>query len=221
MDEQVQQTRNRRLPREVREREILAAAIRVFSANGYHNASMDEISSLAGVSKPMIYSYLGAKEDLFTICIRREAHKLVASIGREIPTEAAPDIQLWHGLLGALRFIGEHRDSWRVLHRQAQSQGQPFVGEIAQLREQAIGLVAGLLTAAAEHRQLDGDATEALQALAAALVGATESIADWWLDHPETSARKLASWLMNMVWMGFGDLVQGSVWTPPPASDTA
>ena len=57
--------RVKRLPREVRERQILDAAVRVFSEQGYHDASMDEISDVAGVSKPMIYAYLGSKEDLF------------------------------------------------------------------------------------------------------------------------------------------------------------
>lgn len=215
VEEQPQQGRNRRLPRAVRERQILGAAIRVFSEHGYHNASMDEISSLAGVSKPMIYAYLGAKEDLFRICIRQEAQKLVQAIGSDIPTDASPDIQLWHGLRGFLRFVGEHRDSWRVLHRQAKSQGEPFASEIDDMRQQAIAMVSQLLTSAAMKQQLGDDATEALEALAAALVGATESAADWWIDHPETSPRKLASWLMNLVWMGFGDLVEGAVWTPP------
>jgi AcrR family transcriptional regulator len=59
------QQRSRRLPREVRERQILDAAVEVFSTHGYHAASMDEIAETAGVSKPMVYTYLGAKEDLF------------------------------------------------------------------------------------------------------------------------------------------------------------
>ena len=49
-------------------------------------------------------------------------------------------------------------------------------------------------------------------------IASAESLADWWLDHPDISAKLLASWLMNLVWMGFGDLVDGNVWavTPDP-----
>ena len=47
VDEQRRPARVKRLPREVRERQILDAAVRVFSAHGYHNASMDEISEVA------------------------------------------------------------------------------------------------------------------------------------------------------------------------------
>ncbi|MQA10010.1 MAG: TetR family transcriptional regulator [Pseudonocardiaceae bacterium] len=214
VDEQPRQARNRRLPRAVRERQILDAAIRVFSERGYHNASMDEISSLAGVSKPMIYAYLGAKEDLFGTCIRQEARKLVQAVGTDIEPDAAPDVQLWHGIRSFLRFVGEHRESWTVLHQRALSQGEPFASQITAMRSQAITLVARLLTTAAVKKHMGEDATEATEALAAALVGASESAADWWVDHPETSERKLASWLMNLVWMGFGDLVDGNVWIP-------
>ncbi len=72
--------RAKRLPREVRERQILDAAVTVFSQHGYHDASMDEISEVAGISKPMIYAYLGAKEDLFAACIHREATLLLEAI---------------------------------------------------------------------------------------------------------------------------------------------
>jgi AcrR family transcriptional regulator len=210
--------RVKRLPRDVRERQILDAAVEVFSAHGYHNASMDEISEVAGVSKPMIYAYLGSKEDLFGACIRREAGRLLAAVTAGVRAELAPDMQLWHGLGAFFRYVGLHRESWRVLHRQATSQGGPFSDEVLAMRARAIGLVDTLLVHTATKRGLDEQATRATEALATALVGSAESLADWWLDHPDVSDKTLASWLMNLVWMGFGDLVEGTVWTP--ASET-
>ncbi|HEV2784669.1 MAG TPA: TetR/AcrR family transcriptional regulator [Actinophytocola sp.] len=206
--------RVRRLPRDVRERQILDAAVRVFSAHGYHNASMDEISEVAGVSKPMIYAYLGSKEDLFGACIRREATRLLEAVTAGIRVELGPDMQLWHGLRAFFRFVGEHRESWRVLHRQATSQGGPFSDEVVAMRARAIALVDALLVRTATKRGLDEQATRATEALAAALVGSAESLADWWLDHPDITDKMLASWLMNLVWMGFGDLVEGTQWIP-------
>lgn len=214
VDEERRSTRVKRLPREVRERQILDAAVRVFSQYGYHNASMDEISDVAGVSKPMIYAYLGHKEDLFAACIRREATMLMEAIAAGVTTEQAPDMQLWHGLRAFFQFVGEQKQSWRVLHRQATSQGGPFSEELLAMRGRAINLVDALLVRSATTR---GEApAKSTEALAAALVGASESLADWWLDHPEVSDKTVASWLMNLVWMGFGDLVTGTVWTPTP-----
>jgi AcrR family transcriptional regulator len=206
--------RVKRLPRDVRERQILDAAVAVFSERGYHSASMDEISEVAGVSKPMIYAYLGSKEDLFGQCIRREATRLLEAVTAGVRIELPPDMQLWHGLRAFFRFVGEHRESWRVLHRQATSQGGPFSDEVIAMRTRAIGLVDALLVSTATKHGLDEQATRATEALAAALVGSAESLADWWLDHPDISDKMLASWLMNLVWMGFGDLVEGTQWIP-------
>lgn len=203
--------RVKRLPREVRERQILDAAVRVFSARGYHSASMDEISEVAGVSKPMIYAYLGSKEDLFAACIHREATNLLDAVTRGVRAELPPDMQLWHGLRAFFDFVGEQREGWQVLHRQAISQGGPFSEELLAIRNQAINLVDSLLGRVATRKGLDDNATDAL---AAALVGAAESLADWWLDHPDMPSKAVASRLMNLAWMGFGDLVEGNTWHP-------
>lgn len=203
--------RVRRLPREVRERQILDAAVTVFAERGYHEASMDEISDVAGVSKPMIYAYLGSKEDLFAACIHREATRLLEAIAAGVRAELAPDMQLWHGLAAFFEYVGTHRESWRVIHRQSITQGGPFSEELLAMRRQAISLVDTLLVRVATKEGLDDNATESL---AAALVGAAESLADWWLDNPEVPSRVVASRLMNLAWMGFGGLVEGATWHP-------
>lgn len=63
----------KRLPRAVREQQMLDAAVKVFSRRGFHAASMDEIAEDAGISKPMVYAYLGTKEELFVACLHRRA----------------------------------------------------------------------------------------------------------------------------------------------------
>lgn len=210
--------RAKRLPREVRERQILDAAVAVFSQYGYHATSMDEVSEVAGISKPMIYAYLGSKDDLFTACIRRESSRMLEAIAAGIKPGVAPETQLWHGVRSFFDFVGANTGSWQVLHKQARVQGGPFSRELADMREEAITLVATLLVDAA-RTAADAEVGEAAlrssQALAAALVGAGESLADWWLDHPEESASTTAARLMNLAWMGFGDLFEGRVWRPP------
>ncbi|MEU6644998.1 TetR/AcrR family transcriptional regulator [Saccharomonospora sp. NPDC046836] len=206
--------RAKRLPRAVREKQILDAAVSVFARLGYHSASMDEISEVAGVSKPMIYSYLGAKEDLFLHCIRREADRLLQAVRAGIKPELSPDMQLWHGLRSFYGFVGEYRESWTVLHRQALTVGGPFAGELEALRGKAIDLVAELVVSAGARKGLGAQAEFSGKGMAAALVGAAESLADWWLDHPDVSDAVLASWLMNLTWLGFNDLIEGQVWRP-------
>jgi AcrR family transcriptional regulator len=175
---------------------------------------MDEISEVAGVSKPMLYTYLGSKENLFTACIRREAALMLEAIVAGVEPGLTPDVQLWQGLLAFFRFVAHNRDSWRVLHRQIVTQGGPFAAEVAQIRGRAIQLVAALVAQSGTSAGVES-AERFAEGLAAGLVGAAESVADWWLDRPEQSAESIAAQLMNLTWLGFGDLVAGQAWAPP------
>ncbi|MGH3888587.1 MAG: TetR/AcrR family transcriptional regulator [Pseudonocardiaceae bacterium] len=186
----------RRLPRQVRERQMLDAAVAVFSRRGFHLASMDDIAEVAGVSKPMIYAYLGSKDDLFIACIRREAQRLMELITAAVPTGAAREERLRRGLLAFFEFVTEHRDGWIVLYRQARVHGT-FAGEIAAARGRIIVMVAGLLASSS-----DDDARARAMPLAHALVGAAEALSDWGLDHPEEVPDTLATRLMDFVWTG-------------------
>ncbi|MQA17040.1 MAG: TetR family transcriptional regulator [Pseudonocardiaceae bacterium] len=192
-------TSRRRLPREVRETQMLDAAVVVFSRWGYHSASMDEISDGAGVSKPMIYAYLGSKEDLFTACIRREGGRLMEAIAGAVGEVSRPDEQLWHGLHAFFRFVLDYRDGWIVLYRQARVQGGAFAEEIAGMRHQMILVVAQML-ARAGCAEADSTPT------AYALVGAAEALSDWGLEQPDVTAESLTDRLMDFAWTGLGRL---------------
>lgn len=220
-----EQPRVRRLPRAVRERQILDAAVAVFSHRGYHAASMDEVSDVAGISKPMVYAYLGSKEELFATCIRREAERMMTALAEAIQPDINPDEQLWQGLRAFFEFIGGNRDSWLVLHRQASTQGGPFVQELTAMRGRTIQLIGALLARAAAEESLAEWQVEETDAVAAALVGAGESLADWWFDHPDETPKAMASRLMNVVWMGLGSVMTGNFWHPhssiPPQAPAA
>lgn len=185
---------------------MLDAAVSVFSRRGYHPASMDEISETAGVSKPMIYTYLGPKEDLFTACIRREGARLAEGIAEAVGTVHRPDEQLRAGLLAFFRFVLDHRDGWIVLYRQARAQGGTFAEEIAGMRQRMIQVVAGLLA----HADGGGgggdgeDRVEQAMPTAHALVGAAEALSDWGLEQPGVTAESLTDRLVDFAWNGLG-----------------
>jgi AcrR family transcriptional regulator len=209
-------TGRKRLPRAVREQQMLDAAVAVFSAAGFHDASMDEIAARAGISKPMVYAYLGSKEELFLACLHREGTRLMEAVASAVaPADAPPlppDEQLWRGLRAFFAFVGAHRDGWRVLYRQARGT-EPFVAELAAMRARMVDVVCGLLSrviAASGRSPRPVDVT----AMAYALVGAGESLADWAVDHSEEPPETTATRLMNFVWLGAGELLGGAVWRP-------
>jgi AcrR family transcriptional regulator len=204
----------RRLPRAVREQQMLDSAVRAFSRRGFHAASMDDIAEDAGISKPMVYAYVGTKEELFLACLRREVDRLMAAVARVVEPDLPPDEQLWRGLRAFFAFVGAHRDGWSMLYRQARGQ-EPFAGETAAMRSRIVVLVAGMLGRAL-HASGRGDQVREteLETMAYALVGATESLADWLAEHPDADPDKTATQMMNLAWLGAGQLLHGRVWRP-------
>ncbi|MFD3332448.1 TetR/AcrR family transcriptional regulator [Streptomyces sp. NPDC058700] len=206
----------RRLPRAVRERQMLDAAVRCFARHGYQTASMDDIAELAGVSKPLVYLYLHSKEELFTAVIRREAQALLTVVAEAVVDRSAPpDERLWAGLLAFFTYAAEHPDSWAVLSRQARTQGEPFAGEAARMRDGITAFVAGLIgEAAREARGAAAITDRDVAALAQALVGSAESLAGWANETPGVTAREAAATLMNFAWSGLGNLMRSERWAP-------
>jgi len=82
-----------------KERQILAAARKVFMQLGYGAASMDAIARQAGVSKATLYTHFDGKDALFAALIVNECRDFADQIGRRARDE--PDIRL------ALRSLAE------------------------------------------------------------------------------------------------------------------
>ncbi|MGW5481712.1 TetR/AcrR family transcriptional regulator [Streptomyces sp. NPDC004008] len=221
--------KTKRMPRAVREQQMLDAAVQIFGRRGYTAASMDEIAELAGVSKPLVYLYLNSKEDLFTACIRREAAALTAAVRSGVRPGLSADRQLWAGLCAFFTHTARNPEGWTVLHLQARTHGEPFAAEVDAMREGIVAFVTQLIDVAARearprvlgcarpgrHPQ-DPDLPERETAgLAEALVGAAESLAAWANATPGVPARQAAATLMNFAWAGLGNLMEGRPWSPP------
>ncbi|MEW1778108.1 TetR/AcrR family transcriptional regulator [Streptomyces sp. NPDC086777] len=208
--------KTKRMPRAVREQQMLDAAVRTFGQRGYMAASMDEIAELAGVSKPLVYLYLNSKDDLFTACIRREARALTDAVRTGVDRALPADRQLWDGLRAFFTYTAGHPDGWSVLHLQARTHGERFASEVAAMREEIVAFVTQLIVAAARAAHRDPDLAEGeVAGLAEALVGAAESLATWANATPGVTARQAAATLMNFAWAGLGNLMEGRPWSPP------
>ncbi|MFD8153811.1 TetR/AcrR family transcriptional regulator [Streptomyces sp. NPDC059720] len=208
--------KTKRMPRAVREQQMLDAAVQIFGRRGYMTAAMDEIAEVAGVSKPLVYLYLNSKEDLFTACIRREAAALVAAVRAGVRPDVPADRQLWEGLGAFFAHTAEHPDAWSVLHLQARTHGEPFAAEVSAMRAEIVAFVTQLILAGAREAHRDPDLPEReVAGLAEALVGAAESLAAWANATPGVTARQAAATLMNFAWAGLGDLMAGRPWSPP------
>ncbi|GAB3131063.1 TetR/AcrR family transcriptional regulator [Tsukamurella serpentis] len=163
----------KRLPRAVREQQMLDAAITVFSRNGFYETSMDAVAREAHISKPMLYLYYGSKDDLFAACVTREAGRFLRSIEFDAAPNLPPLQRLRSVIAGFLKYVDENRDAWRVIYREASGQAA-FAALTEVNRERVVEMTAILLQQAAKYAPEGTD----FELYAVALVGSGEAIAD-------------------------------------------
>ncbi|WP_134426312.1 TetR/AcrR family transcriptional regulator [Mycobacterium ulcerans] len=186
----------KRLPRAIREQQMLDAAVQMFSANGYHETSMDTIAAAAQISKPMLYLYYGSKEDLFGACLNREMSRFIDAVRADINLSQSPKDLLRNAIVSFLRYIDQNQASWIVMYTQAVS-SQAFAQTVREGREQIVELVAGMLRAGTRSPRSDAE----IDMMAAALVGAGEAVANR-LSAGDTDVDEAAEMMIDLFWRG-------------------
>ncbi|KWX65646.1 TetR/AcrR family transcriptional regulator [Mycobacterium sp. NAZ190054] len=186
----------KRLPRAVREQQMLDAAVEIFSVNGYHETSMDAIAAQAQISKPMLYLYYGSKEELFGACLNRELGRFVDEVNSNIDFSGPPKELLRSAVLAFLKYIDANRASWMVLYTQATS-SQAFAHTVREGRERIIELVGRLLRSGTKFPEPDTD----FELMAVALVGAGEAIASR-VSTGDADVDEAAELMINLFWRG-------------------
>lgn len=200
------QAGSKRVPRAVREQQMLDAAARIFSQHGYHEATVDAVAEAAGISKPMVYLYFGSKEDLFIAVVRREAARLNQMIADAVAVGLTPYQQLRRGLEAFLGFVAQHRDGWTVLYRRARAQGGELAAGIDEIRSRTVELVADLLKRAISEAGADLPPSQDLVGMGHAIVGGCEALADWMLDQNGVDPAVMAGRTMDLAWIGLAGL---------------
>ena len=186
----------KRLPRAVREQQMLDAAVDVFSDRGFHETSMDAIAARAEISKPMLYLYYGSKEELFAACLDRELSRFVEDVRKKIDFTQNPKDLLRNAVLAFLTYIDANRASWMVLYNQATS-SQAFAHTVREGRERIIDLVGRLLRSGTRNPGPDTD----FDMMAVALVGAGEAVASR-VSTGDADVDEAAELMINLFWRG-------------------
>ena len=76
--------------------EVIAAAVRVFTADGYRAARMSDVARAAGLSEAAIYRYVDSKEGLFVLAIRHALLLEDVPAGAAFPLRAPSLAQMIH-----------------------------------------------------------------------------------------------------------------------------
>jgi AcrR family transcriptional regulator len=187
-----------RLPRAQRELQTLEAARILFAERGFGAVTMDEIAAEVGVTKPLLYTYFGNKEGLYLACMEPAAEALVDTVATAVEaTETSADA-LRAGVHAFFIFVDADRSAWRVLFDETLPAGAEPARRAAEQRERLTDLVAS-----AQLDRLPEERREALrvqiEAMSAAMLGAAEALARWWLRTEAMPAGDAAELLVRTI----------------------
>jgi AcrR family transcriptional regulator len=196
-----------RVPRAVRERQVVELAEDLFAERGYAGASMDELSRRAGVTKPVVYELFGSKDGLFRVCVDRAVERMAASIADAFRSETEPEARLRAGGMAFLRFAHDNRVAWDLMGMQVPSRkhsawpsarGLAFLDQAASVRRSQAQLIRMLM----EEIAPDGTDPRELEAVAYAVNSAYEGAAHWMWEHPDVPVEELADWIVALLLPG-------------------
>lgn len=102
-----------------------------------------------------------------------------------------------------------------VLHRQASELSPVIAAELAQSRQAVLTEVSGVVRTCSAEGVGPACAEDEADFVAYTLVGAADSLTDWMVLHPEEPPERITVRLMNMVWVGMRNVLDGEVWTTP------
>lgn len=205
-----------RLPRPVREQQMLEAASELFGEQGYHAVSMDQIADVVGISKPMLYAYFDSKEGLCAACLKRAGSDAINAISASYRPGLTPEQSLWAGFLAFFEFVKREPSSWKLIRSQASYDVGVFQDKVAEIHDDLLAVIQELEKVASRETAGDPFADEKTRVSGShALFGAASAMADRWLESDcATPAQDSATQLMNFFWVGIRAMADGENWKP-------
>jgi AcrR family transcriptional regulator len=107
-----------RLPREERREQVLDAALRLLSGQGFGGLSMEGVAREADIAKTVVYDLFPNREELLAALLEREQERALADVGAAVPSppiEGDPLDALIESLSTVLDAVHRRSDSWRLI----------------------------------------------------------------------------------------------------------
>jgi AcrR family transcriptional regulator len=200
------------MPAADRRQAILAAALDVFADQGFAEASLEDVAARDGISKALIYEHFPSKGELVDELVATYGGGLLAEVV-EATSKASPgEERLRVGVEAFFAFVGELPAGWRLITRNAT---HPDVAAgFRELHDVAAANVAAMVASdLPPERSRDPDFATACAALAHQIVGSTEALATWWIDHPDVPRDRVVALAMDFAWVGLERLAAGERWS--------
>lgn len=94
--------------------DIVQAAARIFSRDGYARARLEDVAALVGIRKASLYYHIDSKEDLLFAIHEHLISELLANTYTALSTVRSPEERLRVVIRMAMRLIAEHQEEVTV-----------------------------------------------------------------------------------------------------------
>ncbi|WP_420895064.1 TetR family transcriptional regulator [Tsukamurella tyrosinosolvens] len=191
-----------------RRNQLVDTARSVFADRGYEAATIEEVASKAGVSKPVVYEHFGGKEGLYAVVVDREMEMVLEVFSRAM-REDRSKTRIEQIALALLTYVEERADGFRILTRNSSAEHS---GGYSTLLNDLVGQVESHLEGEFLNKNLD---PELAPLYAQALVGMVAMTAQWWLEVRTPPKEAVAAHIVNLSWYGLIGLKENPVAIEP------
>lgn len=183
-----------------RREQLLDVGRAVFAERGFDGASIEEIASRAGITKPVVYEHFGGKEGLYAVIVDREVQRLLARFDDALSQET-PRSKIEAAAETFLAYIEEEQDGFRILVRDS-----PVTGKSGTLASVIGDIASQVEYIFADEFKARGFDPKLAPLYSQALVGMVALCGQWWLDAGKPNRKVVAAHLVNLAWNGLKDL---------------
>ena len=191
-----------RVPRAVREKQLLDHAEELLITHGYGGFSIEELCRAASVSRPIVYEHFGSKDGVYLACVRR----IRAEFERSMLESAAdrPDLltTLERGADAWFSILERDPRRWSLVYGGAPALVGPLADELAELRNATVEKIA-----AAAMPFVPGADPERVAAWAHAVSGAGEQLGRWWLHNSHIPRARVVAYHRDFLYAAAQPLI--------------
>jgi AcrR family transcriptional regulator len=190
---------------------IVRAARDVFARRGFHQASIREIASAAGLSLAGLYHYVGGKDELLFLVLDRSLDTLLEALDEALASAPSPEGKLLALIQTHLEFGFEHPAALKLVNRDWELLAEPRRAEIAAKRGQYMQRGLAILHELDPHERTGHELMSATNLL----LGMLNGIATRPFLRTHENTRTLAAEVGALFLHGFLERSAGG--TAPPA----
>ncbi|MET0372114.1 MAG: TetR/AcrR family transcriptional regulator [Sphingobium sp.] len=180
---------------------LLRAAVRLFNERGFHSTSLEEVAASLGVTKPVIYHYLGNKDQVAFECVRIGVERLHAAAAEagSVPGTGLDRLRAFLRRYAQIMMDDFGRGVVRI--------GDETLSEGTRLRFRALkSEVDAAMRRMIEEAVADGSASVADTRMAAfAIAGALNWPARWYRPEGPQTAEEVADGLVEFLCAGLSN----------------